>query len=452
MKIKNRLALYFTLISATMLLGTLGAIYFTFIKFLESDFYDRLNDRAYITARLYLEADEISSDSLNKVRNQYLETLHNEVVRIYNMSNDAAFIGDDQRYWTSDVINEVRQRKKLKFKEGQRQVVGIFYKDNQGDFVILASAIDQSTLKRTEKLRKIMLVFFFIILSIILLSSRWVANRILRPLDLFIDDVKKIKSNNLDYRVQEGKNKDEIGLLAQDFNNLMEHLEQAFALQKTFVSNASHELRTPITSILMSAEITLSQPRTEEYYKAALTSVIDDIEKMDHIINGLLSLAQSDLEIGTDEQQEIRIDEMLWDLQKEWKRLHDAELILNFSENSQNQEALLIKTNPVLLQIAINNIIANAFKFSDFQSVHCTISASADFINIHIMDQGTGIEPSNYEQIFKPFQSLYTYKEHKGKGLGLYMAHKIILLLKGEISFNSVLGQGTTFSVKLPKF
>ncbi len=435
-----------------MLLGTLGAIYFTFIKFLESDFYDRLNDRAYITARLYLEADEISSDSLNKVRNQYLETLHNEVVRIYNMSNDAAFIGDDQRYWTSDVINEVRQRKKLKFKEGQRQVVGIFYKDNQGDFVILASAIDQSTLKRTEKLRKIMVAFFFIILAALLLSSRWVANRILRPLDLFIDDVKKIKSSNLDYRVQEGKSKDEIGLLAQNFNNLMEHLEQAFALQKTFVSNASHELRTPITSILMSAEITLSQPRTEEYYKAALNSVIDDIGKMDHIINGLLNLAQSDLEIGTDKQQEIRIDEMIWDLQKEWKRLHNAELILGFAETSQDQESLLIKTNPVLLQIAINNIIANAFKFSDFKPVHCTISASADFINIHIMDQGTGIEPSNYEQIFKPFQSLYKHQQHKGNGLGLYMAHKIIHMLKGHISFTSVIGKGTTFSVKLPKF
>ncbi len=451
MKIKNRLALYFTLISATMLLGTLAAIYFTFIKFLESDFYDRLNDSAYITARLYLEADEISSDSLNKVRNQYLETLHNEVVRIYNTRNDAAFIGDDQRYWTSDVINEVRKRKKLKFKEGQRQVVGIFYKDNQGDFVILASAIDQSTLKRTEKLRKIMVVFFFIILAILLLSSRWVAKRILRPLDLFIDDVKKIKSSNLDYRVQEGKNKDEIGLLARNFNNLMEHLEQAFALQKTFVSNASHELRTPITSILMSAEITLSQPRTEAYYKTALNSVIDDVEKMDHIINGLLSLAQSDLEIGTDEQQEIQIDEMLLNLQKEWEKLYQAELILNIPE-SPNQEALRIKTNPVLLQIAINNIIANAFKFSDFQTVKCEISTLHNSICMSITDQGTGIEPENYEQIFKPFQSLYKQKEHKGNGLGLYMAHKIIHLLKGEISFTSIVGKGTTFSVKLPKF
>ncbi len=451
MKIKNRLALYFTLISATMLLGTLAAIYFTFIKFLESDFYDRLNDRAYITARLYLEADEISSDSLNKVRNQYLETLHNEVVRIYNTRNDAAFIGDDQRYWTSDVINEVRKRRKLKFKEGQRQVVGIFYKDNQGDFVILASAIDQSTLKRTEKLRKIMVVFFFIILAILLLSSRWVAKRILRPLDLFIDDVKKIKSSNLDYRVQEGKNKDEIGLLARNFNNLMEHLEQAFALQKTFVSNASHELRTPITSILMSAEITLSQPRTEAYYKTALNSVIDDVEKMDHIINGLLSLAQSDLEIGTDEQQEIQIDEMLLNLQKEWEKLYQAELILNIPE-SPNQEALRIKTNPVLLQIAINNIIANAFKFSDFQTVKCEISTLHNSICMSITDQGTGIEPENYEQIFKPFQSLYKQKEHKGNGLGLYMAHKIIHLLKGEISFTSIVGKGTTFSVKLPKF
>ncbi|MGY0040678.1 hypothetical protein [Pedobacter sp. NJ-S-72] len=144
MKIKDRLALYFTLISTITLLCVLSVTYFTFKKVMESEFFDRLTDRTMVTAKLYLEADEISDEALNKVRTEYLERLNGEVIRIYNNRNSAAFIGDDQQFWSSQTIDKVREMGKIRFKEGERQVVGIFYKDNQGDFVILASAIDQS--------------------------------------------------------------------------------------------------------------------------------------------------------------------------------------------------------------------------------------------------------------------------------------------------------------------
>ena len=155
MKIKDRLALYFTLISTLVLLGVLFTVYFTFHKFMQAEFFARLTDRTMVTAKLYLQADEISSDSLSRVRAQYLEKLNGEVIRIYNDKNDATFIGDDQQYWNIETIEKVRRLKKINFRDGQRQVVGIYYKDNQGNFVILASAIDQSTQKRIDKLWKI---------------------------------------------------------------------------------------------------------------------------------------------------------------------------------------------------------------------------------------------------------------------------------------------------------
>ncbi|RZM08618.1 MAG: two-component sensor histidine kinase, partial [Pedobacter sp.] len=164
MKIKDRLALYFTLISTITLLGVLVLVYFTFLKFTEQEFFARLTDRTMVTGKLYLEADEISSDSLNKVRTQYLEKLNSEVLRIYDARNTATFIGDDQQYWTERTIEEVRQKGKVQFKDGDRQVVGIYYKDNQGDFVILASAIDKGTITRVQKLLKIMIGVFVLIL------------------------------------------------------------------------------------------------------------------------------------------------------------------------------------------------------------------------------------------------------------------------------------------------
>jgi signal transduction histidine kinase len=448
MKIKDRLALYFTLISTTVLLAVLFAVYFIFIKFLESDFYDRLNDRAFINANLYLEADEISADSLKRVKTEYLETLNGEIVRIYDSNNKPRFITDNQQFWTSDFINQVRKAKKIRIKEGLRQTVGIFYKDNQGDFVILASAIDNSTYNRIGKLRISMAVTFIIITAGLLLSSRWIANRILKPLDIFIGEVKKIKSSNLDFRVQETKNKDEINLLAQNFNQLMDHLEQAFILQKTFVANASHELRTPITSLLMEAEIALSQPRNAEEYQKALRSVVDDADKMNATINSLMSLAQADLELGATQTEAVRIDKLLRELQVHWAQKNkQSKLIINSEVLPTRADLLTLNVNKNLLEIALNNIIGNAFKFSDYQDVHCTLTVSEQEIKIAIRDLGVGINQNDSEHIYEPFYTSSSNVNLKGNGMGLYMAHKIISLAKGELSFTSE-DKGTTFFVK----
>lgn len=449
MKIKDRLALYFTLVSTTVLLAVLFAVYFIFVKFLESDFYDRLNDRAFINAKLYLEADEISADSLRRVKTEYLETLNGEVVRIYDEKNKASFIKDNQQFWTSDLINRVRKAKKIRIKEGLRQTVGIFYKDNQGDFVILASAIDQSSYSRIDKLRNSMILTFIIITAGLLLSSRWIAKRILKPLDVFIGEVKKIKSSNLDFRVQETKNKDEINLLAQNFNQLMDHLEQAFILQKTFVANASHELRTPITSLLMEAEIALSQPRNAEDYQKALLSVIEDADKMNATINSLMSLAQADLELGNLQTERFRIDELLWNIQTHWNKKNNgrAQLNIDLQNLPTDGEQLTLVFNKSLLEIALNNIIGNAFKFSNQKDVYCALSTDSQHVEISIQDQGPGISAETGNRIYEPFYSAAKDNNLKGSGMGLYMAHKIITLAKGELSFKSG-DQGTTFYVR----
>lgn len=453
MKIKDRLALYFTLISTGTLLCVLFAVYITFLKLMEAEFFARLTDRTMVTAKLYLEADEISNDSLNQVREQYLDKLNGEVIRIYNDKNKATFIGDDQQYWSINTIEKVRQNNKIKFKEGNRQVVGIYYKDNQGDFVILASAIDQSTISRTEDLWKIMAFIFMIIFIVLLLSSRWIAKRILRPLSVFIDQIKLIKSNNLHYRVQEGTNKDEIYLLAQTFNNLMEHLEHSFILQKTFVSNASHELRTPITRMVIGTEITLSQERKKEDYQQALTSVLEDAEKLENIISALLNLAQADLEYGASNLQRIRIDEFIWTLQQEWNLKAGPNMLQVEMKNLPMEEVpLILMCNPTLLQIALDNIISNAFKFSDHQPVQCRLALDKKGIHLSISDSGIGISETEFEHIFNPFYSSPTKSKHAGSGMGLYMARKIILWYGGNITVKSQVNKGTTFQVFFPAF
>lgn len=454
MKIKDRLALYFTLISTMTLLCVLVTVYFTFLKVMEAEFFERLTDRTMVTAKLYLKADEISDDDLNRVRAQYLEKLNGEVIRIYNERNNATFIGDDQRFWSSETINKVRKVGKLRFKEGERQVVGIYYQDNQGDFVILASAIDQGTNMRVKKLLSVMIGVFIIIFTGLLLSGRWIAKRILSPLNVFIDQVKLIKSNNLHFRVEEGKNKDEITLLSQNFNNLMEHLEHSFVLQKTFVANASHELRTPVTRMVIGAEIALSKKREIKDYEKALHSVLEDAEKLENIITALVNLAQADLEFSSSLEDKIRIDELIWELQAQWNQRKGPNKLSVQMENLPMEDAspLIITANITLLQIALDNIISNAFKFSDDQQVNCILEVTDLGITLIISDKGVGIPEDHIEEVFKPFYSSSTRIAHAGNGMGLYMAHKIITLFKGSIKIESVKDIGTTFIIEFRSF
>jgi signal transduction histidine kinase len=449
MKIKDRIALYFTLISTSLLFAVLCVVYFTFMKFLQADFFERLTDRTMVTAKLYLEADEISRDALNDVRHKYLQKLNGEVTRIYDYKNRATFIGDSAQYWTKATIEKVRRNKRLKYTDGERQVVGIYYKDNQGDFVILASATDQGSHDRLIKLLKIMVFVFVMISIIVLLLSRWIAEKMLQPLKKFMTEVKQIGLKNMEFRVEERNTEDEISLIAKNFNQLMNELEQAFILQKTFVANASHELRTPVTRMMMTAELALSKERDSDSYQKAIQSMLDDAEKMDHIITGLLALAKMDVELIQSQLSPVRIDELLIKIKQEWQHQKnlEIEIIINLA-GSQPQ----VLANVVLLQIVFDNIISNGFKFSDNKKVTCALERNAENLVVKISDQGKGISASEREEVFKPFYTRSKELGKTGEGMGLYMAQKIINLFKGKVEISSSSTQKSTFIITLPLF
>lgn len=449
MKIKDRIALYFTLISTSMLFAVLCTVYFTFMKFLEADFFERLTDRTMVTAKLYLEADEISRDALNTVRHKYLQKLNSEVIRVYDEKNKATFIGDTAQYWTPATINQVRRKGRLKYTDGKRQVVGIYYKDNQGNFVILASADDQGSHNRLDKLLKIMIFIFILISLIVLLLSRWVAQKMLKPLQKFMLEVKQAGAQNMEFRVEENNNKDEINLIAQSFNHLMEELEQAFMLQKTFVANASHELRTPVTRIMMTAELSLSKERDQAAYQKIIASMLEDAEKMEHIITGLVALAKMDLDLINSKLAPIKLDNLLSKIQTEWKSEKNLELKITYQKPIDPNPEIL--ANAVLLQIALDNIISNAFKFSNNQEVNILVETIENHLLIHITDYGSGISADDQAAIFNPFYTRAKEQGHHGEGMGLYMAQKIIDLFKGEITVNNLKQEGCTFTVRLAK-
>jgi signal transduction histidine kinase len=448
MKIRNRLALYFTLISAMIILIALATIFITFISFEKTDFYGRLMDRAKIAAQLYLEADEISADSLNHVHERFLKQMSGEVMRFYNDRNAASFITDKQQYWGSDVINRVRRQKQVEFTEGERQTVGIYYNDNQGNFVILASAIDVQGHRRIEDLIEIMLIMFVFVIAVLFFSGRWFAKKALEPIDDIIDQMQLVRASNLSMRIAEGNGKDEISELARNFNRLLGHLDNAFEMQQTFVTNASHELKTPVTSIIGEVEVALTKNRSQGDYEQVLRSVLTDTERLNETITGLLELAQVDMSYTQAALSPVAIDELIWELNDYWtNRQGKGFFNVNIKHLPDDPEKLLIPANKALLLIALNNIIGNAYKFSDNRQVQCDLFADDHRISITITDSGIGIPQEEMENVFQSFYRGTNVKNYHGNGIGLFITNKIISLFNGSVNIHSGSGEGTAITI-----
>jgi signal transduction histidine kinase len=444
MKVKNRLSLQFTFMFAILLCIVLLGIYVIVDHNRIESFYTKLDDRALIVGELYLAQDNMSPESFKKVIEKYPQTLTNEVTRIYNDKFQPVFIKEDSVSWSKDIIQQVIQKKKIHFSIGHQQVTGLYYIDNSGNFVVIASAIDDSGYQNMKKLALIMLFSFLVSLVITFLLGRIFATLALQPILKITNDLKIVRSTSLDKRLTLTRYKnDEINQLSTTINNLLEHLEQSFLDQQAFITNASHELKTPLTKILGNAEITLKNDREKEEYKSVLQNIVKETEKLDSLINSLLELAQSSTD--TSELQKIQLDELLWEAVDEWG---DKPGLVKVNYNlPENVEKYTVLGNRRLLFIAISNILKNAIKFSGNKEVFCDLYCNENKVYITIKDSGIGIDNRELQSIFQPFYRASNAISQPGSGIGLSLAEKIIRLHNGKIEVSSVLNKGTIFSV-----
>nr|WP_067057651.1 HAMP domain-containing sensor histidine kinase [Mucilaginibacter sp. L294] len=452
MKIKTRLSLNFTLISSGALLIVLVALYIAVYSFFTADFYSRLTDRTNLASQLYLKADELAADSLLQIQQQYLEKLSGEVIRIYDRNDLSAFKMDHNIYWTKDIINQVRKDGYIQYEEGRRKVVGRFYHDNQGDFVILASAIDINSERRMIILGQIASSLFVVFGVILFFAGRMFAQKALSPVDKIIAQISNIRSSNLHLRVSQVKSKDEIAELVDNFNRLLAHLQNAFELQQTFVANASHELRTPLTSIMGEVEVALEKDRDKVEYERILASIAMDGARLQETITSLMELAQVDLNYTRAKLTPVRVDELVWELEEQWSARKGAGMLkIQLADLPDDDELLTIQANKSMLYIALNNIIDNAFKYSEPHPVTLNFEATALHIKIAVTDEGPGISKENAEKIFQPFFRANKDRTIAGSGIGLYITSKIVELFKGTIRVQPGAEGGSTFIVEFLK-
>lgn len=453
MQIRQKLTYQFVAIVAVILFLSSILVYLLSSNYREEDFYNRLLNKATITAKLLIKVEEIDGNLLKKIEKDSPINLPKEKIIIFNNNDEVIY--NSNEYLDSNihksVIKKVRLQKELRYEKDGYELLGFLFTDNSDQFVVIVGAVDIHGLSKLQNLRIVMLVVFGISIVLIFISGWFYAGRAMHPILNVIDKVKEISITSLNLRIEEGNGQDEIAKLASTFNNMLSRLESAFKMQKNFIANASHEMRTPLTSISGQLEVVLMNERSNDEYKEVITSVLEDMKNLNTISNRLLLLAQASSETAETTFAKIRVDDLIWQSRSELTKRNKNYIIDTlFDSPLSDENKLTVLGNEQLVKTAIINLIDNGCKYSDNNKVTVKVKSNKKYLVLQFIDEGIGIEEEDKKHIFEPFHRGKNAIAIKGHGIGLSLVDRIISLHHGVLEYDSVLNKGTTFTIMLP--
>jgi len=453
MKIRLKLTLLFTGLFAILLLGFSLVIYFSNANQREEEYFKRLRQLAITKTNLLLGA-KVQPYVLQLIYENSLNTLPQEEVAIYDtdfhlLYHDAMDI--DKVKETTGMIDSIRTLKEIHFYVEDLQAIGFVYVFQGKTYVITAAAKDDYGLSKLTTLRIALALCFVMAILLTLLAGIFFSRKALGPVSEMVEKVEEITASHLDLRIGAGNGKDEIAELALTFNRMLDRLENSFEAQKQFVSNISHELRTPLATIIAELEVSAIKERTTAEYQEMMRLVLQDARKLSRLSNDLLDLAKASYDQAGIAFKELRLDEVLVDAREGVLKPNPGYRVeLLFEKEIEEDDCISIKGNEYLLKVAFSNLIENACKFSDNQQCSVAISFKENNPVIYFIDTGIGIAPQDLPSIFTPFYRGENKKYAEGNGIGLSLTSRIILLHHGNISVDSRIGEGTTFTIGLP--
>lgn len=270
-----------------------------------------------------------------------------------------------------------------------------------------------------------------------------------RPVERILEATQRIAAGDFSVRLQIShpyRRYDEYDLIAENINRMAGELSRTEVMHNDFISNVSHELKTPI-SILRSYAMAMRNenldPAVRSRYAQVLVSASD---RLSALVTNILKLNKLENQELSPQYETIRLDEML------------AQSLLQFEEKIDekgleldcNLKEVYVKSDPNFLEIVWNNLISNAVKFTETGGkIKVTLGAENGQAVVKISDTGCGISRETGMHIFDKFYQGETSHAQEGNGLGLALVKKVIDILGGEISVESEEGKGSVFMVKL---
>lgn len=445
----NKKLIYLITILVIYVCCFVGFIFYSISNFAFRDFYKRLDLRRNIAAEKFLNNG--SADQNNQWSLEFIENLDNQ--HEFLVEFDAAGIIVKSRGFNRKLWSKIDKKGVSNFKSDSQFYSTKFFEKDGRRYIIGASAENYFYTHHLAYLRNLLIISLILGILFILVVSVFMKRSFLKPILTMMKEVQQIGSENLHKRLDEVKYKGELKDLASTFNNMLTRLETSFETQKNFISNASHELNTPLTSIIGQADLALSKERSKEDYQKTLLKIISSAEHLEKKTKALLLLARTGFVSNSSSFSPVRIDQIIMDAELTIKAINDKfRIVTDFDLLPDDSMRLKINGNAILLQLALSNIISNACKYSSNRTAYIALGALDNKVFILIKDEGIGIPSEDLEHIYDPYFRASNTDGIDGYGIGLPLARNIIKLHEGTLKVKSSVGKGTTVEIELPTY
>lgn len=438
MTLKNRISLLVSLLF-TILFGLASTVIFIlYSNYRKEEFRDRLEIKALSNIKLLVNVKQVDNQLLKIIDQNSINKLYDEKTLVFDSNFKLIYssIDDAKINWSVDDLKYLKKNKTFFKQQGDYEVYGVFYDTNAKDFYALISATDDYGKKKLLFLRYTLVISYIFFTCLCWVITSFAVKKAMNPLNAFHQKIKNINENNLDTRIESNSSKNEIDLIADEFNFMMDRIEVSYQKQKEFTAHASHELRTPLSRMTSQIENAISDPDIKPKSNTFLKSILTDVNHLSELINSLLILSKIDNRRA--ENNEIqRIDEILFSsIEKINKTFPDFVILFEMEESDDLDTALEINGNKNLLEIAISNVLKNAYIYSNNKQAKVSISTQDGQLVLSISNSGQTLDDTEQKNLFQPFMRGENAKGTTGFGLGLRIVNRILNLHNSSITYS----------------
>lgn len=370
-----------------------------------------------------------------------VENYKQALSRVYTVRADAPRLNmeEDNAFLTGEeLVNEVEDILAFTNRNLQARTHRVFQKINRS--------------------KNVLFIFTIFVPFVVIGTGAWFYFSFKKPISSLLDATSRLKAGQLD--VQVGELKDEFGEVARSFNDMTRSLKEVMqtmvraeemVLMGEMASRLAHEIKNPITGIKLAAEVIRDEAGLQGEFKDLCFKTIEQIKNIEGLMKGLLNFAKPPIPQLQPENLNRIIETAFSTVDILVKKRSDhggaggaITLHMELDENLPELMTDAGQVQQILLNLMLNAV--DAMPRGGTLTVRSGRAPQGDFVQVDVVDSGTGIDPALGEKIFHPFFST----KIKGTGLGLATVRKLVDANKGQISFTSEPGKGTAFTVRLP--
>ena len=406
----------------------------------------------------YMTAEKKNATGLDSQMQAIADVYNGRIVIVntnFRVVTDTFNLATGKYYISEEVIKCFKGENSSHYNKDMQylaQTIPVYDPANEKNIngVIVVTASTENILSLTDKAMgksNLFLVCMCLVLAVLAAVAVHIIMRPFKNLQMSFD---RVAQGDLDADISEDTYR-ETRQLSHSVQKSLSKLKAVDQSRQEFVSNVSHELKTPLTSMKVLADSLLTQEDVPaELYKEFMGDLSEEIERENKIINDLLSLVKMDKTANT---LNIKSENMNTLVEKILKRLRPIAATRNIEVVFESFRPVTAEVDEMKLSLAISNLVENAIKYNkDDGWIHVSLNADHKYCYIEVADSGIGIPEESAEHIFERFYRVDKShsREIGGTGLGLAIARSAVLMHRGAIKVYSQLGEGTTFTIRIP--